>query len=302
MTSTFTPNINLEEPARGDDVGTWDTPVNANMTLIDLVAGGVTTITLNNSPVVLSAAQYKSAVIVFNSTQTGDCAITFPTSFIKPYTIRNACTGSSAFVITMLTTASATQTITAPPGESIQVYNDGTSLNYLSLDRVGTYWDYAGSSVPRWVSQCTVPPYLNCDGTAISSAYTLLQIILGSSLLPDSKGRARFALDQSAGRISSAATGFSGSSVGASGGAQATTLVTANLPPYTPAGSVSVSPASGGDFNTTTGSAGNVGGGTGTVQHTATGSLSGTPQGGTSTPFTNLPPAYIGGITMIRAG
>jgi hypothetical protein len=26
MASTFTPNIQLEEPARGDDVGTWDTP------------------------------------------------------------------------------------------------------------------------------------------------------------------------------------------------------------------------------------------------------------------------------------
>ena len=37
MASTFTPNIQLNEPARNDDVGTWDTPVNSNMTLIDLV-------------------------------------------------------------------------------------------------------------------------------------------------------------------------------------------------------------------------------------------------------------------------
>ncbi|MEH2547137.1 hypothetical protein V1283_003782 [Bradyrhizobium sp. AZCC 2262] len=28
MVSTFTPNIQLEEPARGDQVGFWHTPVN----------------------------------------------------------------------------------------------------------------------------------------------------------------------------------------------------------------------------------------------------------------------------------
>ena len=41
MASTFTPNIQLEEPARNDDVGVWDTPVNNNMTLVDLVVGAI---------------------------------------------------------------------------------------------------------------------------------------------------------------------------------------------------------------------------------------------------------------------
>src|SRR6267142_6458938 len=99
MVSTFTPNIQLEEPARGDQVGVWDTPVNSNMTSLDLVAGGITTISLNNSPVVLAAAQFQSKAITFNSTLTGGVLITFPTSFKKSYEIQNLCTGSSAFVV-----------------------------------------------------------------------------------------------------------------------------------------------------------------------------------------------------------
>jgi hypothetical protein len=34
MVSTFMPNVQLEEPARGDDI--WDTPMNNNTGAIDL--------------------------------------------------------------------------------------------------------------------------------------------------------------------------------------------------------------------------------------------------------------------------
>jgi hypothetical protein len=105
MVSTFTPNINLEEPARGDDVGTWDTPVNSNMTLLDLTLGGITTISLNNSNIVLSAAQFLSKGITTNSTLTGSVTITFPTSFTKSYEFFNQCTGSLNNTVTLATTA-----------------------------------------------------------------------------------------------------------------------------------------------------------------------------------------------------
>ena len=71
MASTFSPNIQLEEPGRGDQVGVWDTPVNANMSVIDLTIGGIATQALNNSNVILSAAQFRSKGITFNSTLTG---------------------------------------------------------------------------------------------------------------------------------------------------------------------------------------------------------------------------------------
>src|SRR5882724_4241057 len=221
MVSTFTPNIQWEEPARGDDVGIWDTPVNNNGTLIDLVTGAINTISLNNSPVVLAAAQFQSRNITFNSTLTGSVAITFPTSFTKSYQIRNICTGSSAFVVTLGTTAAGGKVVCCPPGESVDVVNNGTDLYFHNLERVGSYWDYAGSSVPAWVSGCTVPPYLNCNGGTFSATtYPALAVILGSTTLPDSRGRARFALDAGVGRVSSAISGVAGNTIFAGGGDQ----------------------------------------------------------------------------------
>lgn len=301
MVSTFTPNINLEEPARGDDVGTWDTPVNGNMSLVDLVAGGIASITLNNSPIVLSAAQYKSNNITFISTLTGAVAITFPTSFIKPYTIGNLCTGSSAFVITLGTTASGGQQIACPPGEFIDVFTDGTNVKFRNLDRVGTYWDYAGSSVPAWVSGCTVPPYLNCNaGTFSSATYPQLTALLGGTTLPDSRGRARFALDQSVGRLSSAIAGFSPNTVGSGGGDQS--LQSHNHGVTDP-----------GHFHTTgtpaySANQWNPGGGAASACDGATAGFVSdikttgiTINNGGAGGSQNIPPAYIGGLTMIRA-
>jgi len=303
MVSTFTPNIQLEIPARGDDVGTWDTPMGNDLTLTDLVVGAINTISLNNSPVVLAPAQFQSRNITFNSTLTGSVAITFPTSFTKSYQIRNICTGSSAFVVTLGTTAAGGKVVCCPPGESVDVVNNGTDLYFHNLERVGSYWDYAGSSVPAWVSGCTMPPYLNCDGTTFSAAtYPQLAVILGSTTLPDSKGRTRFMLDQGAGRISSAATGFSGSSVGAFGGAQTTSISSQNLP------STALNEPSSGHFhgyNVSGGAGGGIpAGGFNTITGSAnTNSATTGITFGSSSPtsLTNLPPAYIAGITMIRS-
>lgn len=308
MVSTYTTNIQLEEPARGDQVGTWDTPVNNNMTLLDLVVGGRTTISLNNSPVVLASAQFQCKTITFNSTLTGSVPITFPTSFTKSYEIYHTCTGSSAFVITLQTTAAGGQVVCCPPGEIIEVINDGTNIRFKNMGRVGGYWDYAGSSVPAWVSGCTVPPYLNCDGSTFSATtYPQLSVILGSTTLPDSKGRSRFTLDQSAGRISSAATGFSGSSVGSGGGAQTTTLSSQNMPPIPltdpghthavtyPTGSLVRSVSGGTEYG---GGAFGASGGAVSITSAVTGITAGN---SSPTSFTNLPPAYVGGLTLIRA-
>lgn len=301
MASTFTPNIQLEEPARGDLVGVWDTPVNNNMTEIDLVVGGIATISLNNSPVILAAAQFQAENITFNSTLTGNVAITFPTSFKKPYTIQNLCTGSSAFIITLGTTAAVGQVIGVPPGETTECFNDGTNIKFRNLGRIGTYWDYAGSSVPAWVSGCTVPPYLNCDASTFSATtYPALAVILGSTTLPDTKGRARYALDQGAGRLSSAVAGFNPNAVGSAGGSQSmqshnhTIFISDPGHTHTTNAQTGANTTGGGGF-----SCGNISAATinsAFTGITATSTLAGS---GNSQ---NVPPAYIGGLTLIRAG
>src|SRR5581483_5753156 len=150
MASTFTANINLEEPARGDDVGTWDTPVNNNMTLVDLVAGGQSKITLNNANVTLSAAQFQSNIITFQSTLTGSVTITFPSTFKKPYTVEHLCTGSSAFTITLQTTVAGGQAIVCPPGRASTTTMTGrTSSSRISARRSAAIGIIAARRCPR---------------------------------------------------------------------------------------------------------------------------------------------------------
>ncbi len=307
MVSTFTPNIQWEEPARGDDVGTWDTPVNNNGTLIDLVTGAIATIGLNNSNVVLSAAQFQSKQITFNSTLTGSVAITFPTSFKKSYEIQNLCTGSSAFTITLQTTAAGALAIGCPPSATFDCFNDGANMKFKNLGQVGTLWDYAGSSIPNWVSACSQQPWLNCDGTTFSSAaFPALAVILGGTTLPDIRGTTRYALNQGTGRLTTGSGGLDGNT-NLSIKTTQVTLGTSNLPPYTPAGTNSTSVV---DFPATNLGGLNAGGitfpalsgGSSLTIGTARPQVfTGTAQGGVS----NVLPvgsATVVGITMIRAG
>lgn len=306
MVSTYTPNINLELPGRGDYVGTWDTPVNSNETISDLTLGGIATIGLNNSPVVLSAAQFQSAGLVFNSTLTGSVSITFPTSFKKPYWVQHACTGSSAFTITLQTTAASGQVIAVPPGQTVTMVNDGTNLRFVNFGgMIGSYWDYAGSSMPNWNDGCSVRPFLNCDGSAVSSAtHPVLFGMLGGTL-PDLRGRLRLTLDQSAARVSSAVSGFSPNTVGAGGGGQSQTIGSSNLPahshPVTDPGHTHTTNAQTG--NTTTGGGGfPAGTNTGATINSAVTGLTVANSTYANAAFPIMPPVAVGGLTLIRAG
>jgi hypothetical protein len=191
-----------------------------------------------------------------------------------------------------------------PPFQPVQVYNDGTNIKFMNfIGPVGTYYDYCGSSMPNWNAGCTIPPLVNCDGTAISSIYTVLPIILGSSLLPNSKGRARFALDQGAGNISSAV--FSGTGVGATGGNQTTTLSSLHLPKLVDGGHI---------HGSGTGSLSNNGNATGYPQtgadivhgasfgNTASATTGITYGSSSQISVTTTPPAFISGLMLIRAG
>lgn len=308
MVSTFTPNIQLEEPARGDQVGVWDTPVNGNSVVIDRSIGGITTIALNNSPVVLSAAQFQSKTLIFNSTLTGNVAITFPTSFTKSYEVLNGTT-ALAFTVTLTTTAAGGQVIAVPPGDMIECYNDGVNIKFKNLGRVGTYWDYAGSSMPSWVSGCTVPPYLNCDASPISSAaYPVLFSLIGGTT-PDSRGRSRFTINQGTGRVTVGISGVDGNTALAAGGNESLTAhshtlqdnlhthgINGGSPAYIGQNFADVpTPTTGGGVIRIPVQALNlpITGGPTFNGYTVLSNGAGAAQ--------NMPPAYMGGLTLIRA-
>ncbi len=303
MVSTFTPNVQLEEPARGDQVGVWDTPVNGNMTTLDLVVGGIATVPLTNANVVLSAAQYKARNITFTGALSATCAITFPTSFTKSYEVQNLCSGSSAFLIQLLNGVG--QSVCIPPGEIVDVVNDGTNIKFKNLGRIGEYCDVAYGAIPNWVAACSVPPYLLCNGTTFSSAtYPVLNVLLSGTTLPDARGRARYAFDAGTGRISTVIG--APNTVGGAGGDQLLQVhshantATANVtdPGHVHShGVVSVGDAFQGGINPLPDQATNTGSAVTGITVGVVMSNANAGSGGAQ----NMPPVYIGGITMIRA-
>lgn len=302
MPDPLTTNKSLAQPTRGSDSGTWDTPMNNNSGIIDNSFGGVATIALTNSPVALSSGQYQCAFIKLTGALTANCALTFPGGIGSFYTILNQTTNSSNFVVTMTTTAAGANTIGLPPGQNTKVLIDGTNPQYGMLPHnIGDYCHHGGSSTPLWITICTVPPYLNCDGSGFSGGtYPALAAALNGTTLPDARGRALFTLDQGTGR--------NGNGFLAGGGVTQVTLNTGNLPTFTPSGTISgtqtlsnvdqgsnpaASPQAGG--NVIPGTVGNM-----TVNgsnFTFTGNAI-----GSNTPFTTISPFLVHGITLIRSG
>lgn len=122
---------------------------------------------------------------------------------------------------------------------------------------------------------------------------------------PDWRGRAMAFMDDmgnsAAGLLTTANSGVNGIVLGASGGFPTLTLTTANLPPYTPSGSVSVTSTVSDIMRSPTGATDNytsIGGICCFINQvrsgiTSTGTLTGTAQGGTSTAFTLVQPTMV---------
>lgn len=127
--------------------------------------------------------------------------------------------------------------------------------------------------------------------------------------VPDCRGRTLAGRDDLNGTAAGRLTGQTGVNNGT--GAQSATLVTGNLPPYTPAGSVATTSTTSdvmhttGLVSTTTGTAGvnftagNPSGGTTLSGVSSSGTLTGTAQGGTSTPVSTVQPTLVANCVVL---
>lgn len=298
---TTTTNIKLSTPAQGSNVDTWSSdPINNNSGILDNAFGSVTSKALTNVNVSLTATEAQAAILRFSGTLTGNVTINV-SAIIKSWYIDNLTTGTFVVIIS----GGSGNVVAAPQGESTQVYWDGTNCKFINLGRVGSYWDYAGATVPIWVTSCTVPPFLLCDGSSFSAGtYPYLNTILGSTTLPDARGRNRIPLDGGTGRITTAGSGVDGATRFAAGGAQNVTLATADIPSHTHALTDPGHTHSGivGSTSTVVTASGSLGVPTGvsTIGSNTTGiSISNTGGGGA---HNNVQPTFVGGITMILAG
>lgn len=333
MADPQTGNVGLEIPLRGADVGTWDLPVNGDFTAIDGLFGGVQTVGLSNAPVTLTSpysvnspnpapgpTQAQNAVIIFTGALSANVTVTLPIPCVQ--TAINNTTGN--FLVT-LRAAGTGDVIAIPQGASCRIYNDGENVAFIEgIEGRPGKLEFEGGEIalPAWMAACTKRPFLWCDGSIYNfSDYPALGAKYGSKFggngittfgVPDLSGRIPLPYDKTGTRITTAGCGINGQTIGAAGGAQTNTLVTGNLPPYTPTGNVPLAdPGHKHTYQRDTGPLQGGGGGAGGVinQQTTdvsssttgiTASFVGASQGGTSTPISNVQPAIVAGVWLVK--
>lgn len=251
MPDPTTGNIALIIPATGSDVDTWgEVALNPDFVAIDGVLAGVATVAMSSTNVVLTAptgtiaptagpVQTQNAVIRLVGAMSIDLSlfVTMPGRFI----IENLTTGGH-FVALNATTPGGGEIVAIPQGVRTQVFNDGTNVRFLNdISSFPGKMEFLGGavSVPAWILVCTVRPYLLADGTVYNIAdYPALGALYGSSFggngistfaVPDMRGRVPLAYDGTGVRITVAGCGINGQTMGAAGGEQTHTLVTAEL-------------------------------------------------------------------------
>lgn len=247
MVNPVTTNIGLIVPLTGADVDLWgELDVNPNMVAIDGQFAGVQTVSVSNVPVTLTApaglvptpsagpTQAQNRVLRFTGTLTADVRITLPVP--GSYLIDNRTTGNFVLSFQGVT---ATEVIGIAQGEIIEIYNDGANVRFVNLGRVGAseFWNGI-SSMPAWVTACTVKPYLLEDGTTYNfSDYPALSARFLASFggngtttfaVPDSRARLKLSYDGTGTRVTVAGgAGFNGQTMGATGGGQGVQLTSA---------------------------------------------------------------------------
>ncbi|QPF87034.1 tail fiber protein [Bradyrhizobium genosp. L] len=237
MADPTTVNRGLAVPLRGSDPGTWDTPINANTTIIDTIVGGLSTIATSGGTTILNPAQYACGTIRITGALTSDALITFP-AVQGWWTVENRTTGSSAIQVDSI---GGTEVIAAPPGELIDIQVTGAVVRYRNFGRIGSIEMWGGiTTIPRWVNLCTTPPYVECDGTLYPVAqFPYLGAILGSTFggdgvttfrVPDLRGRLPIHYDNTAARITTGGSGLNGQLLGSALDQQVISLNPTQIP------------------------------------------------------------------------
>jgi microcystin-dependent protein len=241
MVEPVTTNKSIIIPNTGDLSGAWGTSaLNPNFQTVDALFGGVTTITLSATTTLLlsvpattgvwpgSLSQSVNSLIKFTGAQTGSAVIQF--TLPGYYIIHNQCTGTT--FVQLAPSVGVGNKIGAPPGQKIHVFYDGTDMDYVNMPTPGSALDLHSNTttLPPWMSACTVSPYLLKNGTIYtSSVFPALSQLLGSTYggngvttfaVPDEMARIRLPVDTAAsGRVTSL-SGINGSTFGSSGGSQ----------------------------------------------------------------------------------
>ncbi|MGB8632683.1 MAG: hypothetical protein WCD69_25455, partial [Xanthobacteraceae bacterium] len=168
MSEPNTTNIALVVPNTGDLPGAWGTTaINANMSALDGILGGVATLALSSAtsfaltlPVGSISAgagpvQSQNSLIKFTGTLTGNAVVQL--GMPGRYIFHNNCTVGSHYI--QVTSSGSGNAVGLPPGQKVTLFHDGTNVDYVDTMPVGAAFDLHGAtSVPAWITACTVAP------------------------------------------------------------------------------------------------------------------------------------------------
>ena len=210
MASTFTPNLNLEIPARGDYPNQWDLPMDATLTAIDSAYGSTLSLTgQTGGTVILTRTQANNKIFTISGSLTSNLIIGFPPiGGGQKYIIPNLTLNGFGLYIRGNNAADAS-------GPYFLIASARPYGVIVTPSRI--FWDY-GSVGPTSLQDFPInyvqPGWLPCDGRAANTTQQdLLFGIIGYTFggagasfnMPDYRGYARPMADNigsgSAGRL-----------------------------------------------------------------------------------------------------
>jgi hypothetical protein len=254
MAEPSTVNVGLVVPNTGDLVGTWGSAaLNPDFVALDGYFGGVQTVSLSNAPVTLTSpsgftptpgggpTQAQNAVLRFTGTLSTNILVTLP---LPGYMVIENLTTAGGNIVQFRAIGSG-EIICVDQGDVQHIYNDGTNVRFVNLQPVNTYLDVAGTSIPVWISNCTKPPFLLCDGSTFNATtYPYLNQKLGGNTLPDFRGRNGYYVNAGTGRLTTGGAGIDGNTLFASANNNGVNLVANQIPALNGSNTITVSDAS----------------------------------------------------------
>jgi len=96
---TTSPNKGLELPANGTYIGTWDQPLNGDLTIIDTALGGITRLNATSGNATLTAAQYQPLILNVTGTIAADVTYTIPAGIGGQWVVQNLTSGGYNVII-----------------------------------------------------------------------------------------------------------------------------------------------------------------------------------------------------------
>lgn len=142
MASSFTTNLNLEKPANGDDVDTWDVPVNGNSDIIDKFKGGTVNKSLTNANVTMTVSELQNMRIALTGVLSGNVKILIPTGVGGTWVVSNACTGAFTVSVQQVSLGAL---VVVPQAVNSLVTSDGTNCLFAD-DRAITGSQFASGT------------------------------------------------------------------------------------------------------------------------------------------------------------